>query len=148
MKLKQALKLKNKLVQELNDLTVKLNQNNSVIDGNTRDYSTKVLLAEIYSKVDELTILKTRIHRANVPVYDKIFLLGELKSMVKNLRTLDCTNGYSVDHYSRNDSKTLKNSEISSLERDNEIKFLTSRIDEIQDELDEFNETTEINFED
>jgi len=148
MKVKQALKLKNKLVQELNDLTVKLNQNNSVIDGNTRDYSTKALLAEIYSKVDELTILKTRIHRANAPVYDKIFLLGELKSMVKNLRTLDCTNGFSVDYYSRNDSKTLKNSEISSLERDNEIKFLTSRIDEIQDELDEFNTITEINFED
>jgi hypothetical protein len=148
MKVKQALKLKNKLVQELNDLMAKLHQNNSVIEGNLRDYSTKTLLAEIYSKVDELTVLKTRIHRANTPVYDKIFLLAELKSVVKNLKSLDCTNGIATDYYSRNDSKTIKTSEITSVERDNEVKFLISRIDEIQDELDEFNATVEINFED
>lgn len=143
MTLKQALKLKNKLVQDLNELTARLQNNNSIVEGNIRDYSAKETLSEIYRKVDELTIIKTKIHRANFEVYDKIFLLSELKSLVTKMKSLDCTNGTAVDYYSRrSDNQLIKNAEISVVERDNEIKFLETRIDQIQDELDHFNATT------
>lgn len=143
MTLKQALKLKNKLVQDLNELTARLQNNNSIVEGNIRDYSAKETLSEIYRKVDELTIIKTKIHRANFEVYDKIFLLSELKSLVTKMKSLDCTNGTAVDYYSRrSDNQLIKNAEISVVERDNEIKFLENRIDQIQDELDHFNATT------
>jgi hypothetical protein len=143
MTIKQALKLKNKLVHELNELLVRLHKNNSVIEGNQRDYSTKETLAVIYTKVDELTALKTQIHQANSVVYDKIFLLSELKSVVKNLKALDCTSGISEDYYSRrNETPTLKTSEITAVERDNEVKFLESRIEQLQDELDYHNSVT------
>jgi len=143
MTVKQALKLKNKLVQELNELQVRLQANNSVIEGNVRNYSSKETLSEIYKKVDELNFIKTKIHRTNSPVYDKIFLLAELKSLVSNLKSLDCTSGIAEDYYSRRlDAPTIKNSEISVVERDNEIKFLENRIEELQEELDTFNSTT------
>ena len=71
MTIKQALKLKNKLVHELNELLARLHKNNSVIEGNQRDYSTKETLSVIYTKVDELTALKTQIHQANTVVYDQ-----------------------------------------------------------------------------
>ena len=143
MTLKQALKLKNKLVQDLNELTARIQNNNSIVEGNIRDYSAKETLSEIYRKVDELTIIKTKIHRANFEVYDKIFLLSELKSLVTKMKSLDCTNGTAVDYYSRrSDNQLIKNAEISVVERDNEIKFLENRIDQIQDELDHFNATT------
>jgi len=143
MTVKQALKLKNKLVQELNELQVRLQANNSVIEGNVRNYSSKETLSEIYKKVDELNFIKTKIHRTNSPVYDKIFLLAELKSLVSKLKSLDCTSGIAEDYYSRrSEIPTIKNSEISVVERDSEIKFLENRIEELQEELDTFNSTT------
>jgi hypothetical protein len=143
MTIKQALKQKNKLVQELNTLIARVHSNNSVIEGNQRDYSTKETLAVIYTKVDELTALKSQIHHANSAVYDKIFLLSELKSLVKNLKALDCTNGVAVDYYSRRgENNTIKTSEITAVERDNEVIFLESRIEQLQDELDYHNSVT------
>ena len=145
MTLKQALKLKNKLVQELNELTSRLQNNNSIIEGNTRDYSAKETLSQLYTKVDELTYIKTKIQKANFEVFDKIFLLSELKSLVSKMKGLDCTNGAAVDYYSRRmETPLIKHSEISVVERDSEIKFLENRIDQIQDELDHFNATTAI----
>jgi hypothetical protein len=146
MTIRQALKQKNKLVQELKELNGRLQNNNSIIEGNSRDYSSKETLTAIYSKVNELTVLKTKIHRANAPVYDKIFLLSELKSVAQTLRALDCTNGIAVDFYARrSESQIVKNAEITTTERDTEIKFLESRIEQIQDELDQFNAVTLIN---
>ncbi len=145
MTIKQALKLKNKLVQDLNKLTEKLHNNNSIIEGNTRDYSAKELLAEMYVRIDELTAIKTQIHKANAPVYDKIFLLSELKSVVNKLKSLDCTSGLAVDFFSRrSETSIVKTAEISTVERDNEIQFLENRIEELQEELDYHNITTEI----
>jgi hypothetical protein len=140
MTVRQALKQKNKLVQELKELNGRLQNNNSIIEGNTRDYSAKETLSAIYKKV---TVLKTKIHRANAPVYDKIFLLSELKSIAQTLRGLDCTNGIAVDYYARrSESQIIKNAEITATERDAEVKFLENRIEQIQDELDQFNAAT------
>jgi DNA repair ATPase RecN len=143
MTIRQSLKQKNKLVQELKELNLRLQTNNSVIEGNSRDYSAKETLNAIYDKVNELSGLKTKIHRANTPVYDKIFLLSELKSVAQTLRALDCTNGIAVDFFARrSESQIVKNSEITTIERDTEIKNLESRIEQIQDELDQFNSVT------
>jgi hypothetical protein len=145
MNIKQALKHKNKLVQELNQLIQRMVINNTVIDGNVRPYSTKETLTQVYKKIEEINVLKTKIHRVNVPVYDKIFLMAELKSLVKHFKMMDCTNGTDTDYYSRRSETTvIKNSEISVVERDNEIKFLESRIEQLQDELDEHNFMTQI----
>lgn len=145
MTIRQALKQKNKLVQELRELNTRLHANNSIIEGNERNYSSKETLTVIYNKINELTVLKTKIHRANGPIYDKIFLLSELKSLAQGLRSLDCTNGIAEDFYSRrSESQIVKTTEISVQERDTEVKFLESRIEQIQDELDQFNATTTI----
>lgn len=145
MTIKQALKFKNKLVQELNELTKRLHSNNSVLEGNERAYSSKETLASIYKKIEDINKIKTQIHRANAPVYDKIFLMGELKSLVKNLKELDCTNGTAVDYFSRrSESNVVKIAEISIVERDNEVKFLELRIEQLQEELDQHNFTTTI----
>lgn len=145
MNIKNALKQKNKLVQELNQLIQRMVINNTVIEGNQRPYSAKETLAQVYKKVEEINVLKTQIHRANTPVYDKIFLMAELKSLVKHLKMMDCAEGVDTDYYSRrSESAVIKHSEISVVERDNEIKFLESRIEQLQDELDEHNIITQV----
>ena len=145
MTVKQALKLKNRLIGEIRQLNQRVHEYNSVVEGNVRPYSVKQTLSTIYGKINELTVLKTQIHLANAKVYDKIFLLSELKSLVKMMKELDCTEGSSNEYYlRRGEATTVKTSEMSILERDNEVAFLESRIDEIQEELDYHNAVTEL----
>lgn len=145
MTVKQALKLKNRLIGEIRQLNQRVHEYNSVVEGNVRPYSVKETLSTIYGKINELTALKTQIHLANAKVYDKIFLLSELKSLVKMMKELDCTEGSSNEYYlRRGEATTVKTSEMSILERDNEVAFLESRIDEIQEELDYHNAVTEL----
>lgn len=145
MTVKQALKLKNRLISEIRQLNQRVHEYNSVVEGNVRPYSVKETLSTIYGKINDLTALKTQIHLANAKVYDKIFLLSELKSLVKMMKELDCTEGSSNEYYlRRGEATTVKTSEMSILERDNEVAFLESRIDEIQEELDYHNAVTEL----
>lgn len=144
MNIKQALKRKNKLVKEINDTFRIVMAYNSVSEGNERPYSAKESL-ELWNKLNnELIELKTAIHRANAPVYDKIFKLGELKNQIKHLNSIDCTTG--VPPRNRYDSVDLpaRVAEISIIERDNLVKNLEKEIDEIQDFLDEWNFKTTI----
>ena len=84
MNIKQALKQKNKLVKKTSDLYNRLNENNSVEEGAVRHYDVDETLTELLNNVDDLIELKTKIHIANMEVYDKIFKMSELKSLLKN----------------------------------------------------------------
>jgi Asp-tRNA(Asn)/Glu-tRNA(Gln) amidotransferase C subunit len=145
MNVKKALKEKNRLVKELQELYTRLSQYNSVEVGNVRPYSPKQMLEEINQKSNELVELKTKIHKANTPVYDKIFRLSELKSTIARLKSLDCAEGVSSDYYSRNrENPPVKTAEVSVVERDEMVKFMEGQIEDLQDILDNHNQNTEI----
>jgi Asp-tRNA(Asn)/Glu-tRNA(Gln) amidotransferase C subunit len=145
MNVKKALKEKNRLVKEIQELYARLSQYNSVEVGNVRPYSPKKMLEQINQKSNELVELKTKIHNANTPVYDKIFRLSELKSTISRLKTLDCTEGVSSDYYSRNrENPPVKTAEITVVERDEMVKFMEGQIEDLQDILDNHNQITEI----
>jgi hypothetical protein len=145
MNVKKALKEKNRLVKEIQELYARLSHYNSVEVGNVRPYSPKVMLEEINQKSNELVELKTKIHNANTPVYDKIFRLSELKSTISRLKSLDCTEGVNNDYYSRNrENPPVKTAEISVVERDGMVKLMEGEIEDLQDILDNHNQNTEI----
>jgi len=142
MTLKRALKEKNKLVKELNDLYAKIKTYNSVAEDGEKPYSTKELMLNVDSKLNELIELKTKIHLANGPVYGKIFRMAELKSHVSKLNNLDCSSGKQKSWGGT--EYTNKVSEIKVRDRDYFIKVAETEIEKLQDELDEFNATTNI----
>ncbi len=144
MNIKQALKLKNKLIKEIGENTKLMQEYNSVEVGNERPYSSNELLVKITQDTKELAKLKTRIHIANTPVLEDIFLMSELKSMTQSLKKMDCTEGKSNRDRYRLESESIKTSEISLVKRNETIKELEARIEEIQDRLDLFNATTQI----
>lgn len=144
MTIRQALKQKNKLVKEISDKTKQLHVYNSVELGNNRPYSTKKITEELEVLISDLITLKTKIHKANEPVYHLIFEMSEWKSYIKILNNMDCTEGKSTGDRFRYDSESVKTSEISVRERDEYVKSYEDRIESIQDELDTFNATTEI----
>jgi hypothetical protein len=102
----------------------------------------------LYNKIEietrELAILKAKIHIANTPVMKDIFWMSEMKSTIAALRKMDCTEGKSNRERFRMESEMILTSEISLVNRNEEIKSLEAKIEGIQDMLDTFNATTEI----
>lgn len=144
MTIKQALKQKNKLIKTIGENTKLMQEYNSIEVGNERPYSSVELLAQISEYTKELAKLKTKIHIANTPVLEDIFLMSELKSMAQSLKKMDCTEGKSNRDRYRLESESVKTSEISLVKRNEAIKEMEARIEEIQDKLDLFNATTQI----
>jgi hypothetical protein len=132
------------LVKNIAENTKLLQQYNSVEVGNQRPYSTVVLYKQIQKETQELATLKAKIHIANTPVMEDIFWMSEMKSMIAALKKMDCTEGKSNSDRYRMESEVVLTSEISLVSRNQEIKSLESKIEEIQDKLDTFNATTEI----
>ena len=144
MTIKQALKQKNKLIKQIGENTKLMQEYNSIEVGNERPYSSIILLAKITEDTKELANLKSKIHIANTPVLEDIFLMSELKSIAQSLKKMDCTEGKSNRDRYRLESESIKTSEISLVRRNETIKELETRIEEIQDRLDIFNATTQI----
>jgi len=145
MNIKKGLKEKNRLVKEIQDLHARVATYNSVEVGNVRPYSAKESMEVLNQKSNELVELKTKIHRANAPIYHHIFRLSELKSTIARIKNLDCNEGIFQDYYSRNrETPAIKETEISIVERDEMVKHMEGQIEEIQDILDNHNQITQI----
>lgn len=144
MNIKQALKLKKKLATKMNREFGKVQSYNSTEEGTKAPYSAKESLQNWLKMGNELVELKTKIHKANAPVYDKIFRMSELKSQLTFIKSLDCTDGKHYDRYSSRENAINKVAEISLLERDAMITSMEEEIEQLQDELDHHNATTSI----
>lgn len=142
MTVKQALKAKSKLVDEINKLSLLIISNNSIQEGNVRHYSIKELLDQTEELMNELVELKTKIHKANLPVYGKIFEMSELKNRIKTLNAVSTDEGKQSSRY--HSVPEVREVEINQKEMNSIIKSVQNRIDELQDELDVHNATTQI----
>lgn len=144
MNIKQALKKKNILVDQIKQEFNRATTYNSIDSENTRPYSATDSLNNYFKLTEELIVLKTAIHKANQPVYDKIFKLSEYKSIVKYLRSLNCNQGkVNGSRWESTEAKVLT-VEINVVQRDKMIEEYEEKINTIQDELDYFNQVTEI----
>ena len=142
MNVKQALKVKNKLVTEMKAAYGILQKYNSIEEGNPRRYSMTNTLEKIKTLQAELVDLKTKIHKANQPVYDKIFALAELKGMIKELKKVSTEEGKVNERYGS--VVSVKEVELNVTDIDAAIAVLESQIEGLQNELDVHNATTQI----
>ena len=142
MNVKQALKQKNKLVTDLKAQYEILKKYNSIEEGNTRRYSMKDTLDKIDTLQFELVKLKAKIHKANAPVYDKIFALAELKGLVKELKKVPTEEGKINERYGS--VVSVKEVELNVVDIQNKVEALGETIEELQNELDIHNSNTQI----
>lgn len=144
MNIKQALKEKNKLAKKVTDLMDRTNRNNSMDEGAVRSYDPKESLHQALQMVDDLVNLKTKMHMANAEVYDKIFRMSEYKSLVKYLKTLNCSQGTIVTSRYGDSTARQMTTVITEVERDALVEKYETLIDNLQTELDTHNATTQI----
>jgi uncharacterized small protein (DUF1192 family) len=142
MNVKQALKQKNKLVTEMKVAYGILQKYNSIEEGNPRRYSMTNTLEKIKTLQAELVELKTKIHKANQPVFDKIFALAELKGMIKELKKVSTEEGKVNERYGSVIS--VKEVELNVTDIDSAVSILETQIEGLQNELDVHNATTQI----
>ena len=142
MNVKQALKQKNKLVTELKAQYQILQKFNSIEEGNPSRYIMVYVLAKIESLSNELVELKARIHRVNQPVYNQIFLLAELKGRIKELKKVPTDEGKQTERYGS--VQSIKEVQLNIVDIENVVGELQDRIEELQNELDIHNATTNI----
>jgi hypothetical protein len=145
MTVKQALKEKNKLTKQINSLVTRIQRFNSIEEGAVRTYDPREDMDALTKSVSELVELKTRIHKANAGVYDKIFRLSEYKGLVKYLRSIDCSEGkVSESRRFAETGSVVKTTVFDQVEMDNLVLYYESEIERIQEELDTHNSTYHI----
>lgn len=144
MNVAQALKRKARLIKEINDKWLIIKNNNSIISGNLKKFDISNELGLIEQLTNELVELKTKIHLANAPVYSKIFLMSELKSMLKNVEGINTTEGIMDNGRYGTPSTTFYVADMDEIAKRKYIKDLSDKIDTLQDELDYHNATTQI----
>lgn len=142
MTIAQALKEKNKRLNQINKLWDRLSTNNSIPEGNEREFNPEELLKQLNNETHAFIELKTKIHLACEPVREKIFRLSELKNFVKRMRRVDTNQGLVVNRYEN--SSIRYTAALTSAAIDAHIEKIENELESIQEELDQFNHTTHL----
>jgi hypothetical protein len=141
MRLSKALKRKNALGRDIYTLQTRARKHNVVVEGNKRAYSVREIIEELESKTNELVELKTAIAKANEKIQSKIFRMNEIRIMISFYSSLDTKEGRSG---SRFDTELVYTAEMGELELDAKIDELKKELENIQDDIDAHNMTTQI----
>jgi hypothetical protein len=142
--LAKALKRKKRMATDLADLLLKIQTQNTYVEGNTPVKSTTELLKEYEQSLEKFIKFKTKIQIANAPIFSKIFELAETKGYLQGINRFQTE----VDNSYMQPGQKEKRSSLATHDKEDLIKALKDKIEKLQDELDAFNATTEIEIAD
>ena len=147
MKLHKALKLRKSLNGEIAKLQQQISQKNSYTVGSldTTKYSVDKLYETLLKKVQDLVNLKIVINEANREIQGKIFMLSEYKSLINFWNNVSVTEGDVTQGYGN--VVVLKYAaQIDEEKRNEYVAEFQKKVDAIQEEIDTYNYTTEVQW--
>lgn len=147
MKLHKALKIKNRLAGEVTRLSQLLQRENSKRSDNTSQVNAADVFNDLNTVRSELVRLKAAIARANIGIYEKIERISELKNQINLLNSLPAREGQeksaiNQQTYETHEWKAFLNRQAI----DGLIVAIQQDINKTQDEVDEYNASTEVEF--
>ena len=144
MNLTKALKHKEKLVKQADEMFIRFQKYNSQpADQVGTGYNPEEAYNKWIGLTNELVDLKTKIQNANAPIAGKIFRLGEVKNLISRIRGLDTKSGTVRDRY-RNEETITYVAYMDLFTKDNLIKGWEEEIEQLQEEIEAFNAITKI----
>lgn len=148
MKLFQALKLKNRLVGEVQRLQEILQRENARRSDSVSTIDRERMFASLVETQLKLSNVKSAIAIANVNIYGKINLISEYKSFINFLKSLTIRETQEVLFVGRDQEKLVYNwdSFITTEKRDEHIVNIQNLISNLQDEIDNYNAVTDVNI--
>jgi hypothetical protein len=136
---------KHKKVKDLKALQAKIHRSNVYMEGNTPAYDINKLLETYVKDKEDLVKLKVAINKANVAIYEKIVRLAEAKDSLSMLESLSTNSQKETVSFNYGTEKEIKQiSVITTVENDNTIKGIQDEIESLQDDIDHYNATTEL----
>ena len=123
-----------------------ISEENSLIQGGVRSVDIRKKYQEFHDLTNKLLKLKQAISQANAGISDKLVELAEVKHLLSRVREIPVKEGKQSDDYSSLNAR-IYTSEIKKGEITSEMEALQQRINALQDEIDEFNARTRIEFE-
>lgn len=147
MTLAKALKHKNRVAQKMARISDDIRTHNSILAVNDPEVDVTALDKMRQDLMEHLVALKTLIHRASNEIRDKIFRLAELRGSIQFYRSISTQHGKCPRHSFGGGDGFVEHKAVMRKESiDRLVIELETRIDEIQDQLDEFNVTTKISI--
>lgn len=140
MNISKALKRKKKLTTEIEKIKGLITCNNNYTEPNKPVYDVNTLLSSLDNKTTELVDLKLKLAQANIGINETIYLMAELKGKVSTLKNTSTSE--SVQYNGERD--IVRKSVINTIDMDEMIVILEKQIEELQDKIDYYNQTTNI----
>ena len=146
MNLSQALKQKNRLAGELVRQQQILQRENARRSDNVSKVEREDVWDKILELSEELGELKGKITQANVNIYPALERMAELKSRIAFVNSLPKREGEEVNFIGRDQEKQTYqwDSFINQEKCDELVAELQEEINDLQDEVDAYNATTEV----
>jgi len=147
MKLHKALKLRKKLVGEISELKTQIQVKNSYLVGslNAEKYNVPKLYEELLEKIDQLCGLKFVINEANHEIQSKIYVLAEYKALIAFWNGVPTAEGTQESSGFRFGEATREYKvQVDEEHRNEYVKDFQTKVDSLQEEVDIFNYTTDI----
>ena len=143
----RAFKERSRIIRQIQKLHLLIHEENSILEGGIRSIDVRKTYAECTRLNGKLIELKQAISRANCGIIEKLVELAEIKTICFQLKCLPVKEG-KQESSSYEETKTeIWTAELKKAEITAELNALQSRMDELQDEIDEFNARTLIEFE-
>lgn len=147
MNIAQALKEKNRLLKKIKEIIPQITVNNRYrTDDTTKRESSDNLLKAYRVYILELAELKQKIAIASGPIQSKIALIGlltEYKTTVESLNSSELPDNIPVA-YGTNPKEVPVVVIIKNLKKQELIAETKIKIDQLQDEIDNFNAITQV----
>jgi hypothetical protein len=157
MKIAKALKIKNRLAGELQKQKAMLASCNVVEKGQERSFDPLKVMEKINLIVAKLCVVKSAISMTNSGVVNptseqvaksvhyQVFLMAELKGLITALTALNTQNGSFTEPSFHGDPVTrVFEAAITEASKVAYIEKMQAQIDDLQDEVDEFNAKTSL----
>jgi len=146
MKLSQALKQKSRLAGEISRQQQILLRENARRSDSTSTVDRQEVWNKIQSLSEELWKLKGKIAKANININPALERMAEYKTHITFLKGLNIREGEEIILVGRDQEKLVYkwNSFLNQARCDEHIEYLQRKINEMQDEVDIYNATTEI----
>jgi hypothetical protein len=149
MNIAQAMKARKRLVAQLQRVRSDIRDGNRIIVGNTRDVDIDQTMDRESALFEKLVELRTAIAVVNTPIWGKLLRMTELKEQVGFCRGIPTQSGRSVGRRSFMSDESPEIEWEVHLDKDNVDNFISDverELATLQDEVDEFNATTEIDI--
>jgi 3-methyladenine DNA glycosylase AlkD len=140
MLLRKALQHKNKLAGQVSSLNELIKNHNCHVEGSgTNHFDVNKLVNDRVRAIKELIKIKSAIAIANVPIYEDIYTMAELKASIAFFKEIPTRDGVEVMGYGEHRTEIKRIAAINAKDVVDTIAEMQIQIDELQDKIDSFN---------